>query len=73
LPSQLAGRLKLELGDPVKLLTRRGVVPLPITGLFEPERLTWQNLQFLLMPLDEAQQMFRASGEISSIRVCVRA
>jgi putative ABC transport system permease protein len=70
LDSAFAKGLKIEVNDQVRLLTRRGLITVTVTGLLRPQRgAAVGRGSVLFMPLATAQQRFGAGDRINRIQI----
>ena len=69
---QFARSLGLKLGDRARILTRDGGRELELVGLLKVEGSDALRLAgVMFLPLDRAQQFFRARGQVESIQIVV--
>jgi len=72
LETQFAQRMGLRTGDQVRLLTRRGLRPLNIAGLFRVVGAgALRAGGMMLMPITQAQSLFAARGKLDAIQIVV--
>ena len=70
LSSTYAQRLKLKLGDSVRLLTPRGLTTLPIVGLLEPEGAANVHAGAIVFThLSTAQEAFALHQQINAVQI----
>ena len=68
LESGFARSVGVDVGDELKLLTRRGVKRFEVAGILEPRGVAgFRGGSILFMPLEEAQRVFRSSGEVDTV------
>lgn len=70
LDKSFADSLGIALGDSVKLLAKKGLLPFTVTGLVRPvggSALTLSGTVYLALPA--AQNVFQASGKIDQIQI----
>lgn len=74
LDKSFAESLGIALGDQVKLLAKKGMLPFTVTGLVQPtggSALTLSGTVYLALPA--AQNVFQASGKIDQIQMIAGA
>lgn len=72
LDDSFARRLKVTVGDEVKLLTKRGLKTVTIAGTLQPRGgAALQQAGLVLLPIDTTQSYFAAKGKIDSIQIVV--
>ena len=67
-----ARRLKLQVGDTVRLLTKRGLKEIEVVGFLQLRGASaLQNAGLCLIPIETAQQWFASKGKITSLQIVV--
>jgi putative ABC transport system permease protein len=67
-----ARRLKLQVGDTVRLLTNRGLKEIKVVGFLQLRGASaLQNAGLCLIPIETAQQWFASKGKITSLQIVV--
>lgn len=70
LSSTYAQRLKLKLGESVRLITPKGLIELPIVGLLEPEgAATVHAGAIVFMHMSTAQQAFALDQQVNAVQI----
>jgi putative ABC transport system permease protein len=67
-----AKQLGVKAGDEVKLLVRRGQVPLKVLGIIEPTQGTKPSQGMVYMTITLAQYLFRMPGDLDAIYLHVK-
>lgn len=73
LDAALGRNLDLEVGSPVRLLTRRGLVRTSVVGLVEPQSgAAVSQGGMLFMPLASAQRRFASAGQVDRLQLILQ-